>query len=430
MANEDIILGANTSDGGSFIDMMKRLQPQMEVKRLWELTYPLLGKVAKADDFVGTQMDVPLEHDHPTRSRTFADAVASTNRSPSRSVKYSLTRKKDYATGRIDAETMHASRNDKGSWLRALQREQSNTVKALQKNTAISLYRNYGGSIGQISSVTDVDGTNDALNLVNKSDVINFSVGQALEFSAADGTSGSLLTGKCWVYRLDFDNGRLHIASSLANAIAGTDGNYASIMTGEAETEYIFNDGDWAQSFHGLASWIPLTAPSAGESYLGIDRSVDVMRLSGHRLNDTSMSYEEIVQELAARITYSGGSDLCCMMSPIQVKQFALELDTKVVRDPGGKGKTGFRGICVDTVAGTVEILGDPACPENRLYLLDMSTWKFHHLLGLPHLVEDDGLARLRVSDADQVAFRYRLWGNLKCTAPGKNGVAALPTAF
>ena len=427
MAAGDIV-GANLTDGGSFIEMMKRLQPPAEVKRLWELQYPFLGKVSKSDDFTGTQMDVPLEHDHNGRSRTYSDAES--DRHGSTSVKYNLVRKKDYSVGRIDAETMHASRDDKGSWLRALQREQSNTVKALQKNTAISLYRNYGGSIGRMGSVVDVDGTNDVLVLENKSDVMNFSFGQKLEFSAADGTSGSVLTGNCWVAKLNFTLGYIHIASSLANAIAQTDGNYASIMTGEAETEYIFNNGDWGLSFHGLESWIPLTAPSSGEDYLGVDRSVDEVRLAGHRLNDTSMSYEEIVQELAARIQYTGGGNLCCMMSPIQVKQFALELDTKVVRDPGGTGKSGFRGISVDTTAGTVEVLGDPACPENRLYMLDMSTWKFHHLLALPHLVEDDGLARLRVASADQVEFRYRLWGNLKCTAPGKNAVAALPTAF
>lgn len=420
------IVGANLTDGGSFIDLMKRLQPASEVKRLWELNYAFLGKVPKADDFTGTQLDCPLEHDHPSRSRSFSSAQA--NRFPSSSVKFSLTRAKDYATGRLDAETMHASRDDKGSWLRALQREQSNTVKSLQKNTAISLYRNHGGSIGRMGSVIDVDGTNDVLVLENKSDVINFSRGQGLRFATTDGTSGALLAGEAFVAKLNFDLGYVHIAAD--PTALGTDGNYATIVTGEAETEYIFNTGDFGASFRGLESWIPLTSPSSGESFLGIDRSVDPMRLAGHRLNDTSMSYEELVQELAARITYSGGNNLVCMMSPIQVKQFALELDTKVTRDPGGQGKTGFRGIAVDTVAGTIEVLGDPACPENRMFMLDMSTWKFHHLLGLPHLVEDDGLARLRVSDADQVAFRYRLWGNLKCTAPGKNGVAALPTAF
>lgn len=422
----NIEAGFQSGQGSSFLDMMKRLQPAKETARLWELHYPLLARVSKAADFFGTQMDVPLEHDHPSRSRVFAKAQS--ERFPTSSVKYVLTRARDYATGRIDAETMHASSNDKGAWLRALQREQSNTVKALQKNTAISLYRNHGGSIGRMGSVIDVDGTNDVLVLENKSDVINFSRGQGLNFATTDGTSGSVLVGDAYVAKLNFDLGYVHIAAD--PTALGTDGNYASIVTGESETEYIFAIGDFGVSFRGLESWIPLTSPSSGESFLGIDRSVDPMRLAGHRINDTSLSYEELVQELAARITYSGGSNLVCMMSPIQVKQFALELDTKVVRDPGGMGKTGFRGIAVDTVAGTVEVLGDPACPENRMFMLDMGTWKFHHLLGLPHLVEDDGLARLRVSDADQVAFRYRLWGNLKCIAPGKNGVAALPTAF
>ena len=420
------IVGANLSDGGSFISLMKRLQPAKEVKRLWELSYPFLGKVSKADDFVGTQIDCPLEYDHGSRSRDFS--TAQSERHPSSSVKYSLTRARDYSIGRLDAETMHASRNDKGSWLRALQREQSNTVKTLQKNTAISLYRNHGGARGQMSSVIDVDGTNDVLVLTNKSDVINFSRGMALNFATTDGTSGAVLAGTAYVAKLDFDNGYVHIAAS--QTALGTAGNYATIVTGEAETEFIFAEGDFGASFRGLESWVPLTAPSSGESFLGVDRSVDPMRLAGHRINDTSMSYEEIIQDLAARITYSGGGNLVAMMAPMQVKQFALEMQTKVVRDPGGTGKGGFRGIMIDTVAGPVEVLGDPACPENRCFVLDMSTWKFHHLLGLPHLVEDDGLARLRVSDADQVAFRYRLWGNLACIAPGKNGVAALPVAF
>ena len=419
---------AGASGSGSFVSLMKRLQPQREIKRLWELRYPFLAKVSKADDFTGTQMDVPLEYDHPSRSRTFSDAIGD-NQHPSSSVKYNLTRKKDYARGVLDAETMHASRDDKGAWLRALQREMSNTVLSLQKSTAISLYRNHGGAIGTISAVANGDGTNDRITLTNKSDIINFVRGQALDFATTDGTSGAVLaqSTQAHVGKLDFDNGYVYLTQSdLSTTI-----NFLTNTTGETPGgDFIFNKGDFGASFHGLASWIPLTSPASGESFLGIDRSVDPMRLAGHRLNDTSMSYEEIVQELAARITYSGGGNLVCMMSPIQVKQFALELDTKVVRDPGGTGKTGFRGIMVDTVAGAVEVLGDPACPENRLYMLDMSTWKFHHLLALPHLVEDDGLARIRVSTADQVAFRYRLWGNLKCTAPGKNAVAALPTAF
>lgn len=412
------------SSGGSFVELMKRLQPQKEIDRLWKLTYPFLSMVSKVDDFVGSQIDVPLEFDHPARSRTFATAQGN-NRFPSSSKKYNLTRKKDYATGVLDAETMHASRNNMGSWVRALQRETQNTILALRKNTAISLFRNHGGAIGEVSAIANGDGTNDRLTLKRKSDVINFSRGMSIVSDTADGTSGTVNAGNVIVRKLDFDNGYVYVGSDIDTAA-----DFTSAITTGAVNDYLFAEGDFGNSFHGLASWIPLTAPSSGESYLGIDRSDDPMRLAGHRLNDTTMSYEEMVQELAARITYSGGMDLVCFMSPIQVKQFALELDTKVVRDPGGKGRAGFSGIVVETVAGPIEVLGDPSCPEDRMYLLDMGTWKLHHLKGLPHLVDDDGLARLRISNADQVEFRYRLWANLACSAPGKNGVAALPTAF
>jgi len=414
------------TSGGSFVSVMKRLQPPKEMGRLWKQTYALLGTMSKADDFEGSQMDVALEYDHPARSRLFANAQS--DRFPSSSIKYNLTRARDYSTGRVDAETMAASRSDMGAWLKALQRATSNTHLALRKNTAISLYRNHGGARGKMGSVIDVEGTNDVLVLDNKSDVYNFSRGMACVAGTTDGTSGSVLAGTFYIAKINFTLGYLHIAA--AQTALGTPGNYASIVTGESETEYLFADGDFGVSFRGLESWIPLTAPSAGESYLGIDRSVEPERLAGHRIDDTSKSREELVQELAARITYTGGFNLTCYMAPIQVKQFALEMDTKVIRDPGGTGKAGFRGISIDTVAGTVEVLGDPACPENRMYMLDMGSWKFHHLEALPHLVEDDGLQRIRVSDADQVEFRYRLWGNLACTSPGKNGVASLPTAF
>jgi len=415
--------------GGSFVDLMKKLQPQREVERLWELQYPLLAKCAKKDDFVGTQIDVPLEHAHPTASRTFSSAVgaAAVNRNPSSAVKYNLKRKRDYASGRLDAETQHASRNDMGSWLRALQRETSNVLKTLQKRTAVALYRDAGGSIGQIATIANGDGTLDRIGLKFKSDVVNFTLRQAINLDPTNGVTGTLANAAVvYIRRIDFDNGFLYVS----NVPDGAPVDVTTLIAAAAVNDFVFNAGDFGQAFEGLASWIPLVAPVAGENFLGIDRSVDPMHLAGHRLSDTSMSYEEIIQELAAKITYSGGSNLTCYMAPMQVKQFALELNTQVTRDPGGIGKGGFRGVVIDTVAGPVEVLGDPACPEDRCYLLDATTFRFHHLLSLPHLVEDDGLARLRVADADQIEFRYRLWGNLACTAPGRNGVARLPQAF
>ncbi len=427
--NISVDFSASTQTG-TWLPVMKRLQPQKEIDRLWQQNYPLLSMVRKVDDFEGTMMDIPVEYDHPFVSRTFSDATDSRaalqGRSPSQYAKFALKRTRMYGVGRADAETMRASRSDKGAWLRLLQRETQNIVLSMRKRAAIQLYRGTGGALGQIatSGIGNGDGTNDRLTLTVKTDVYHFSRGMSCTFDSADGggTQHSN-TVPAIVRKIDPENGYVYFGSDVDTAV-----NLETVTTNDiADADYIFAAGDYGNSFNGVADWIPFTTPSSGATFLGVTRSTGSVRLFGHRLDDTSISREELVQELAARISYCDGSNLTCFMSPIQVKEFALELDTKVVRDPGGKGRTGFRGIMVDTGSGEIEVLADPACPQNRMYLLDMSTWTFHHLDPFPHLVEDEGLARTRVSDADMVEFRYRAWGNLACDAPGRNGVASLP---
>jgi hypothetical protein len=143
-------------------------------------------------------------------------------------------------------------------------------------------------------------------------------------------------------------------------------------------------------------------------------------------MTDTALSIEESVQELAALCSFGNGRPDKCFMNPFKVKELALELDTKVVRDPGGKGVFGFSGLQMETATGTVEVYGDAACPLTNYFLLEMNTWKLHSLGGLPHIVEDDTLSARTVSNADQVEIRCRLYGNLICTAPGHNGIGVL----
>lgn len=423
MGDGTVISGFNS---GTFLNMMKRLQPQRKVDKLWQLKFPTLAKMNKKAGFTGSQMDVPLEFDHPMVGRTFSSAQANSRGSTFK--KFNLTRKKLYGVGLLDAETIYASGNDAGAWAPAMRREMDNTVAAMQKRTAINLARDFGGSIGQISVIGNGDGTNDRLTLKLKSDVINFSIGQAIvsDSQAGTGATDALTdTDTVVVRKIDFDNGYVFVGSGESTAV-----DITSVITSVTNDWYLFNVGDFANGIHGLASWIPLTAPASADSYLGMNRSTNPNRLAGHRLNDTSLSIEETIQELAARISYSGGNPDMCVMAPVQMKQLSLELDSKVTRDPGGKGEVGFSGVVVHTAAGVITCYGDPSIPENRLYLLDMSTWTMHHLRGLPHLVDDDGLRSLRVTDDDQIEFRYRAWCNVACYAPGYNGVAALATAY
>jgi len=400
-----------TYNATSAASLIKQLYPQRRIDANWMLNYPFMAMVKKSDRFEGSQVNIPVEHDGPARSRVFSNMIASGGGSawqyPTSNISFALTRVRDYSVARLDAETMRSMRSDKGGFVRLLDRSIQNALNSLKQNTAVSLYRNHGGALGQFSS-----DSSDVWTLVQAADAANFHVGQEIAVSSADGTSGSLRTGTTTVTSVNFDAGTITVESD--------------DITGETANDYIFAVGDFGVSMRGLASWLPLTAPSAAESFLGVDRSVNVTQLAGHRLNDTSLSIEECLQTLASRISYSGGNPDKCFMSPLKLKDLCLEIGSKVVRDPGGKGVVGFSGVLIQTPAGPVEVYGDPACPNNRAYLLDMSSCEFIHLDGFPHIVEDDGLKSRAVFDQDQLEVRCRLWGNLAFSAPGKNGVCAL----
>jgi len=389
--------------------MIKKLYPQRRIDQLWKLRFPFLSEVKKDDAFEGSSIETPVEHDRSARSRTFSNAQA--NRSPTSSVNFSVTRVKDYAVARIDAETMHSTRSNMGGFVRVMDREIENMLLTLQQSTAHGLYRNKGGAIGVISAIADGLATNDKVTLIDNTDIINFHIGQTLNAASTDGTSGAIRVGDTEVAYVDFDGGFFYNT--------GTD--LTSDITNVAVADYLFNEGDFGVSISGLAGWIPATVTST--SFFGVDRTVDKMRLAGHRVSDTSLSIEEAIQELCAKISFSGGRPDRCYVNPMKLKELVLEMGGRVSRDAGGHATGGFRGVSIDTPSGSIEVLGDPACPLNLGYVLELSSWELTTLQALPHLVMDDGQRTTRVTDADQLEVRGRLWCNLRCFAPGHNGM-------
>lgn len=401
---------ATTVNATSVAAMIKELFPQKRIDRLWQLRYPLLSEIRKSDRFEGSSIRIPVEHDHPAVSGSFAKAQA--NYYPTTSKVFDLTRVPLYGFSRIDAETMRSTRSDLGGFLRVLDREISNLLLAMQKRVALGLYRDAGGALASVASVA----TN-VITLNNKSDVVNFSVGATVIGNTASDGSGTARTAKA-ITAIDFDAGTITLEAS--HGLVGAD--------------YLFIEGDDQSTYNGfisgLEAWVPATAPGGSDSHFGVNRSDDVARLAGHRISDTSLSAEEAIQEAAYRCMYTGGMPDRCFANPIQVKQLALELDTKVERDPGGTGRVGFRGINVETAAGTISVIADPACPEDAMFLGEVASLELIHLDPLPHIVEDDSLRMLRVSDADQVEVRARGWMNMACTKPGAWCRIARPTVF
>ena len=82
-----------------------------------------------------------------------------------------------------------------------------------------------------------------------------------------------------------------------------------------------------------------------------------------------------------------------------------------------------FRGIEISGPAGTMTVIPDRDCPENKMYMLDMSSWGLYSLKEPIMLLDQDGNKMLRESSADAHEIRIGGFFQLGCVSPGSNAV-------
>ncbi len=398
--------------------------PEAELARLFRLTSPLLAEIPKTADFVGSQQDCVIMHDHMSVGSTIGEAVDM--RSHPKFKKFSVTRAAGYSFGRVENEAIAASR-DGGAFKQMLEEAMESAMDGLNKWIAGQVYGDGYGVVATISSVsTDTPAAaTDRILLKNKADVLKFSVGQFIHInSSATAPAGGTARGATETYevtKLDMDNGYVYVSGDTDTTSPAQVNDSIYFAT----TKALAGAGRYIK---GLGAWIPLTSPSSGESFLGVDRSVDPTRLAGHRLSDTSLPVKQAIQKLAMMIRLNNGAPDRAYMSPTQGYQLAQELGSQIVRDPGGVGLDGFDGFRFHTAGGNVTCMFDPACPEDRVYVGKLSALRLSHLRGLPHFVDEDGMRARQsaTSTGDFVEFSLRFWGNLIVKQPAHWGVAQL----
>jgi len=398
----------------TFADMLKTLYPAGVPENVASRNRVLLSKLAKKDGFTGANMAVPIWYGNPmARSASLSTAVTrstNTNIAPAKSEQWVVTRAKDYAVTTIDAEAIMASRDNPGAFVEARKSQIDMMLDQLGHSASIACYGSGSGSIGRRSSLSS-----NTITLTVPADAKNFSVGMSLVAGPNDSASG-LRTNSAVVYvtAVDLDAGTVTV-------------NDASLVGSFADNDYLFPEGDPGVKMKGLAGWLPLTAPTAGDSFFSVDRSVDTVRLAGNRLDNSSAPISENLLTLAEKCVMVGGRPDAAYLNHTNFSTLVKELGSKVVyNDGGGKAGVGFRGVEIYTSAGVLTVFPDPDCPSNRGYVLQMDTWKLHHLGGFPHLVMDDGNNAIRQASDDGIEVRARYYGQLVCTAPAFNGVMSI----
>lgn len=376
----------------------------------------------------------------------FAPYMMRIGNSPARSASFSVTKAKsedttygfttvkqaqvpwvsDYARATIEGKLMAAASSKSGTVYDKFVAQLDGCFDAAMHSFSTKVYRDGYGSIGNISSGTNVATT--TLTLAVPEDIILFEKGMDVQFSASNNSNtlrnaGASLT----VTGLGtVANGNLTMSAAI-NSVTGT-------LAGD----FIFAKGDRQDSatptrlaLAGLDAWLPTAAPAGGENFFNLgDRNNDG-RLLGTVIDCTTGTYAGADEEdalIAAAIEASrvGGKPRACFMNPTRygnlIQKGMGRYRPTVVRGPAG---IGFSGVAVQTNFGEIDVYSDPYCPRKRSFVLEMDSWTVYGVgsANIPDFLMQDGNKLLRQTDDDGVETRVGYYAGQGTNAPVHNVV-------
>lgn len=376
--------------------------------------HPLLGLVPKNENFKGKNFVQTVNFSQANgRSATFANAQA--NKTANAYRDFTITRVTDYGLGSIDGEALEAAEGEAFTMAEGLESEIAGMFTTIGISLAAALYRKKSGTIAQVGAYVAA-----ALSftLAQPLDVVHFAVGMTIGSSPTDGT-GAQNVGAGVISAIDEDTGTIFSTVAWDAAIAGF-----------AAADFLFVDGDYNAKISGLASWIPQTAPTAGDNFFGVDRSVMPTRLAGQRYDGLGGPKDQTLQKALSFGFVRGSMFTHLFANPDDVSDITIGLGSNKVQQLNEKavgaptiGYDGF--LIVGTGNGRpIKVYPDPDCPKGQAWLLKLDTWELRTLGKAPRFLEYGALgdkAILRAANEDSVEYRTGYRGQLRCKEPLHN---------
>ena len=393
---------------------------------------PFLALVPKDESpsgFAGKYIPVPLVYGTPQgRSATFTNAQG--NQTAPQLASFFVYRVSNYQLVTITNELLEATKDNAGAFVDEAKLNMDTGFRNISNDLALALFGNASGTRGVLASIGA-----GVIVLTNANSIVNFEVGMALVSYSIAGTTYTQSAGAAvgYVIAVNRSTGSLTV-SATPGGVAGTPAAWAVGTPNLAvEGDQAFGVLAASTSFlkvTGLSGWLPTTAPTAGDSFWGIDRSVDVTRLAGVRFDGSSESIEEALIDGASLSAREGGQPDMCFMNFTSYAALEKSLGSKVqyVDVKHDEADIAFAGIRIHAPYGPITVIPDRSCPAQTAYLLQMDTLKFRSLGKAPHVLTYglEGLEGLRVGNADALEIRIGFYGNLICNAPGWNCVVSL----
>lgn len=369
---------------------------------------PLLGliekKMAMGSD--GGTVVPAIYGDYAGRSADFSESVSSMASGYIPNEAFNVTIAENFVNSKIGHRQIKATQNNATAFLNMLKEVQESNMRVIRKDLAFDMFRDGSGVIGTISAVAG-----QVITFTDRKGMRKIDIGTRL-FCYSDSTFGTQRANTAVVSHIDRANGKITVTGTISAWVA---------------SDVVTVAGDAGSKIKGIAAWIPSVAPTSGDNFFGVDRSKDPVALAGVRFNAGSMMLKDAFVDASAEILeLSEANPSVIVVSPRKFAELSKETsDRSTIVGFSGKAEIGYSSIKIACANGLVDVVVDPNCPDNRSFLLDLSTWKFM-CLGSNRLYStwtEDGLDMLRSSSSNDIEMRMYSYCQLACFAPSKNAV-------
>ena len=375
---------------------------------------PLVGMIPKWTEGQGLHYVGAINNALQT-SVSSQDTIAFVSGSASAYNRWVCPWSQGFASANISGMAIDMTRSDKGAMVDVIVREMDNGYRALGCQAARAIYGNTGAAIGKVNgaAATQTTVAGDTIVLSNTSQAINFQINQIVNAASTDGTSGSVRTGSVTLTNVDLITGTLVANQAWATGISGF-----------TVSDYLFNQGDFSNYLPGLAGWIPYTRPVSGDSFLGVSRFVDPIRLAGVYKVGSSAPMEETLIDAMILTAKFGGRPKQGFLNPADMANLLKGLTGRVqyvTEQAFENAAVGFSGIKILTPGGELTLFEDPYCPQGYAWLLNLDEWVMPSLGPVPKNLTEETTGLIWIPQLTSNAFISQLGyrATTYCSAPG-----------
>lgn len=304
-------------------------------------------------------------------AHTYARAVA--NKNPANERRFTVLPKRIYHPYQLDGLFIRQTRGKPEALVKGLEDEQRSAMRELKKQIDRCAWNDQGGALGQIDTSTTLT-TNQLIFRNNRVLFGQYMLGQKIVFSTDNGSG----TSPAGLLGAGPDNPTILVISAVneqTNTVTVTDinGGATTLNTvpGITTSSFVFLDGTYALAPSGKRGWNPVTAPTAGDNFQGVDRSVAVNYLSGWRQTAGSSMELTLIDAMLLGAQAETGMGKC-YANGFDWNRLVKEVGVKYIREVGdAKQGMGAKGLEVYGMQGSCTVVGANLVPQGNAWMGD-----------------------------------------------------------